>query len=95
MVNNKKQKIKKIKKEPEYRTKQQRQNEVKILISKINELHLTTEYKAIQEFYNLMFKYINDGERIIINIPFPEIKKTIEGVLAINIKEEVAVRLKA
>ena len=57
MVNNKKQKIKKIKKEPEYRTKQQRQNEVKILISKINELHLTTEYKAIQEFYNLMFKY--------------------------------------
>ena len=42
-----------------------------------------------------MFKYINDGERIIINIPFPEIKKTIEGVLAINIKEEVAVRLKS
>ena len=60
----------------------------------MNELNLTTEYQAIKEFYNLMFKYINTGERIIINIPFPEIEKRIEGVLAINIKEEVAIRLK-
>ena len=95
MGNNKKQKLKKIKIENEYRTKQQRENEVKILITKINELNLTTEYKPIQEFYKLMFKYINLGERIIINIPFPEIKKTIQGVLATNIKEPVAVRLKS
>ena len=41
-----------------------------------------------------MFKYIKTGERIIVNIPFPEINKRIEGVLAINTKEEVAIRLK-
>ena len=59
MVNNKKQKVKKVKDEPVYRTKEQRKNEVRTLINKMNELNLTTEYQAIKEFYNLMFKYIN------------------------------------
>lgn len=93
-MSNKKIKNKKHKTEPLYRTFEERKSEVRKLIEKIKELNLTLDYKPIQEFYNLMFKYIKTGERIIVNIPFPEINKRIEGVLAINTKEEVAIRLK-
>ena len=37
---------------------------------------------------------MEQGERILINIPFPIMNKRIEGVLAINKNEEVAIRLK-
>ena len=94
MGNNKKRKEKKVKSEPVYRTLEERKEEVRKLINKLNELQLTTDYDAIKQFYDLMFKYIRTGERLIINIPFPEMKKRIEGVLAVNIREEVAIRLK-
>ncbi len=95
MVNNKKhKKEKKEKKEPIYRSLEERKEEVRKLINKLDELQLTTDYDAIKQFYDLMFKYIRTGERILINIPFPEMKKRIEGVLAVNICEEVAIRLK-
>lgn len=42
----------------------------------------------------MMFNYITTGERTIVNIPFPQMNKRIEGVLATNIREEVALRLK-
>jgi len=38
-------------------------------------------------------EYISKGERIIINIPFPEINRRIKGVLAINKTEDVTVAL--
>jgi len=94
MTNNKKSKEKKERKMPVYRTKDQRKKEVGKLIYKLDALHLSTEYEAIKQFYTLMFQYISTGERIIINIPLPEMKKVIEGVLSININEPVAIRLK-
>ena len=51
------------------------------------------EYKPIRERYNIMNEYINRGERVIVNIPFPEINKNIEGILSVNVKEEVWLRL--
>jgi len=50
-------------------------------------------YKPIRELYNIMNEYISRGERVIVNIPFPEIKKNIEGILSVNVKEEVWLRL--
>jgi len=90
----KKSRIKREKTVMTYRTKAERQAEVKILINKLNEMRLTTEYDAVKQFYKLMLHYISSGERILVDIPFPEMKKRIEGVLAINTNEPVAIRLK-
>ena len=94
MVNNKKIKTKKEKQEPIYRSIDERKDEVRKIIQKLNELYLSTDYEPIKKFYDITFNYIRTGERTIINIPFPEMKKRIEGVLATNIREEVAIRLK-
>lgn len=93
MVNNKKIKREKEKKYPVYRTKAERIAEVRLLISKLAELKLSMDYSPIKQFYELLSKYINEGERIIVNIPFPEINKRIEGVLPINKLEESTIRL--
>lgn len=93
MVNNKKVKREKEKKYPVYRTKEERIAEVRLLISKLAELKLSMDYGPIKQFYELLAKYINKGERIIVNIPFPEINKRIEGVLPINKLEEPTIRL--
>lgn len=93
MGNNKKNKIKKIKELSIVRTKDERKSEVKQIIEKLCELQLSNNYEPIQKLYNIMHQYINEGERIIVNIPFPEINKKIEGILPVNIKEQVIVKL--
>ena len=93
MVNNKKDKIRKIKELSIVRTKDERKYEVKKIIKKLCELQLSNNYEPIQKLYNIMHQYINEGERIIVNIPFPEINKKIEGIFPVNIKEQVVVKL--
>lgn len=94
MVNNKKSKVKKEKVKVVYRTRQERKEEANNIIKKLTELQLSTQYEAIKTLYTIMFEYINTGERIIINIPFPEINKRIEGILPINKIEQGTLRLK-
>ena len=105
MVNNKKNKRNKDKtntntnekdKKPSvYRTLEQRKEEIRKIINKLEELQLASaDYEPIKKFYDIMFNYIRTGQRTILNIPFPEINKRIEGILAININEECAIRLK-
>lgn len=94
MVNNKKIKKEKNNKIPTLRTKQQRQLEVQTIIHKLSEIQLNNQYEPIKKLYAIMKVYIDQGERILVNIPFPEINKRIEGVLAINQLEEVTIRLK-
>jgi len=94
MGKHKKNKPKKEKTQHVYRTLEQRKEEVRKIIGKLNDLHLSVDYEPIKEFYNIMFNYIRTGERTIVNIPFPQMNKRIEGVLATNIREEVALRLK-
>ena len=60
----------------------------------LNSIKLNNNYEAIQKLYKQFKIYIENGDRLIINIPFPEINKRIEGVLSINKNEEVAIRLK-
>ena len=52
------------------RTKLERQNEVRTIIRKLTELHLTTIYSPIVEFMTLLKKYIQEEVDIKINIPF-------------------------
>jgi hypothetical protein len=111
------------------RTKEQRQNEVKTIIKKLNELHLNTSYDGIKTLFQNMKQYTtafdkslaktqdlenlahktaffksraktnseNDDtdtdEPIIINIPCPELNIRITGVLEIDLRKKVWVKL--
>lgn len=90
----KKNKPKREKKNIIYRTKQQRQDEVRELLIQLNKFDLNNIYEPVKKLYEQFKIYIQNGERIVLNIPFPEIKRRIKGVLAISINEEVWVNLK-
>jgi hypothetical protein len=63
------------------------------IIKKLTELELTIAYEPIKKLYVEMQKYINTGQRMQINIPFPMINKRIKGILAINKREQVFIKL--
>ena len=94
MTNNKKSKRKKVKKEIIYRTKEEKQKEVKTIVEQLSKLDLDSKYEPIKKLYGLFKTYIAEGNRIIVNIPFPEIKRRIKGLLAVSINEEVWLKLK-
>ena len=94
MVNNKKRKEKKVKKEIVYITKEQRQEEVKEILKQLSSFQLTITYEPIKKLYGLFQEYIKENKRIEVNIPFPEIDRRIKGLLAISVNEEVWVNLK-
>ena len=93
MGNKKKRKEKKEKKEQEYRTKQERQNEVKHILKQLSDFQLNPTYEPVKKLYLKFKEYINEGNRLIVNIPFPEINRRIKGVLAINKREDVTIAL--
>jgi len=79
---------------PNNRSKEERQREATKIIQSLQKLNLSPgEYEPIRILYNLLQRYIQDGERIEVNIPFPEIHKQIIGVLAIRLTEQVVVKL--
>ena len=82
------------------RSKEQRQNEIKTIIKKLNELHLNTSYDGIKTLFQNMKQYsnVNDDnddtdKPIIINIPCPELNIRITGVLEIDLRKKVWVKL--
>ena len=90
----KKKEKKKEKKKIVYRTKEQRQEEVKEVLNQLNEFDLNIKYDPIKKLYTLFKEYINEDKRIEINIPFPEINRRIKGLLAISVNENVWIKLK-
>ena len=82
-----------IKKQIVYRTKEQRQTEVREVLKKLSEFQLNIRYEPIFKLYELFKEYINEGRRIEVNIPFPDINRRIKGLLAISIREEVWISL--
>ena len=93
MGNKKKRKVKKEKKPPEYRNKEERKAEVKHILEQLNEFHLNVTYGPVRKLFEKFKEYISEGERLIVNIPFPEINRRIKGVLAINKKVDVTIAL--
>ena len=53
MGNKKKRKVKKEKKEPEYRTKEERQTEVKEILKQLSEFQLNPSYEPVKKLYNV------------------------------------------
>jgi hypothetical protein len=75
------------------RTKEQRISEIKPIISKLTELKIkANEHPEIRELLTKIQVYIQQGERIVINIPFPIADVDIQGVLATDVKEKVWVK---
>jgi hypothetical protein len=85
--------VKKEKKEIVYRTKEQRQESVKVILQKLSNFQLNVQYAPIRQLYESFNEFIKEGNRLEINIPFPEINRRIKGVLAISLREEVWVNL--
>ena len=93
MDNPKKHKKNKIKKQIQYRSKEERTAEVKHILLQLTHLDLNMQYKPIKQLYTLFKKYINDAERIIVSIPFPQINRRIKGLLPLNKKEDATIAL--
>jgi|TARA_Y200000002_G_C22495987_1_gene585074 hypothetical protein len=94
-MTNKKAKVKKDKQEQqvENRSKQERQQEVREILTQLKTFELNITYEPIKKLMKLLNTYVNNGERIKVSIPFPEINRTIRGILAINKKEPVYIKL--
>ncbi len=76
-----------------FRTIEQRKTEIQNIIIQLNDFQLNITYEPIKKLYMLFKLYIENGERIKVNIPFPMINKRIKGILATSIKENVWLRL--
>lgn len=85
---------KRVKKQIVYRTKEERQNEVKEILNKLSDFDLNMTYEPIKKLYQKFKEYIQEGNRIEVNIPFPEINRRIKGILAISVREEVWINLR-
>jgi len=86
-------KPKKEKKASEYRSKEERQEEVKNILEQLSQFQLNHTYEPVKKLYLKFQEYIRDGERLLVNIPFPEINRRIKGILAINKREDVTIAL--
>jgi hypothetical protein len=72
------------------RTKEQRMAEIKPIISKLSELKINaSDHAEIRELLTKIQVYIQQGERLEINIPFPIADVDIKGVLATDVTERV------
>jgi len=93
MGKHKKNKPKKEKKEIVYRTKEQRQQEVREILKQLSKFELTPRYEPVKDLYKQFKQYIDAGDRIEINIPFPMINRRIKGLLAASVNEDVWIKL--
>ena len=76
------------------RTKLMRQKEVRPIIEKLTELNLNaSEHPELQLLFSEMKRYVDSGERIELNIPFPAKNTIIEGVLEADTQKQVWVKL--
>lgn len=86
-------KDKKKRKEMVVRTKEERKKEVMTIIKQLNDFELNATYEPVKQLYALFKEYIDCGERLKVNIPFPMINRRIKGILAISVREEVWIKL--
>lgn len=77
----------------EYKTKEERQEQVKTILSEITKLGLSIRYQPVKELYAYLRTYIEEGVAVKINIPFDEIDRTMVGELKIGKKEECVICL--
>lgn len=77
----------------EYKTKEERQEQVKAIVAEISGLGLSIQYEPVKQLYACLRRYIEDDVPVKINIPFPEAERTIVGELKVGKREECMVCL--
>ena len=77
-----------------WKTKEERSACSKRIIKQLTDLDLTIRYPAVALLMKRLHEYINEGKRIKISIPFPEVNRRIYGILAIGKREETSIILK-
>lgn len=78
------------------RTKEQRQIEVRPIVNKLNQLHLSpTSNDEIKQLFEKMKSYINDGARTEINIICSSLNIRIIGILTIDTNEKSCVKMES
>lgn len=75
------------------RTKSEKQEEVKIIITKLTELKLNMIYEPVRYLFKQLQMYVAGSESIKINIEFPEIHKRIVGYLPVEKDNKCWVKL--
>ena len=75
------------------RTKEQRQAEIKPIIIKLTELRLNVSLDEIKNLFALLQNYVNNGERIEIDIPIESLNVRIRGILESDLNKRVWVKM--
>lgn len=77
-----------------YKTEQERKSKSLEILQNLNAFGATMTYEPVRQLMKLLSRYNNFGERIVVNIPFPEMERRIKGVLAIHKNEDTWIMLK-
>ena len=85
--------MKQDRKQPVLRTKEQRQEEVRVIIKTLNDLELTITYEPVKQLFKILQDYVNNGGKKKVSIPFPMISRRIKGVLSDTVNEEWFIKL--
>ena len=68
----------------EYKTKEERNSDVKNIIKELSNFELKMRYEPIKKLYGHFKDFIDNGNHIKVNIPFPMINRRIKGELMPN-----------
>lgn len=85
---------KKEKKKVEYKTLEERKEQIVNIIKELSKFDLNLNYEPVKELYKLFKIYIDEGKAIKVNIPFEMINRRISGHLKIGKREECVITLK-
>ena len=76
------------------RTKEEKQIEIRKIISKLVQLHISPNTnEEIKILYENMKKYVEENNSIDINIECPDLNVRIKGVLEVDIKKQVWLKM--
>ena len=78
----------------EYKTKDERKADVANIIKEFSKFELTPRYEPIKKLYCNFKDFIENGNHIKVNIPFPMVNRRIKGELMPNKKADSTICLK-
>jgi hypothetical protein len=75
------------------KSQEERQAEVRPIIEKLTELKISVLEPPIKELFTKMRLFVQIGEKIEVNIPYPKTNQIIEGVLHPKICKRTWIRM--
>ena len=72
---------------------EQRKEDVRNIIKELNKFELTLRYEPVKKLYAHFKDFIENGNIVKVNIPFPMINRRIKGNLMPNVKADSVITL--